>query len=303
MRGRLREPGAQRLVWVFTGMGPQWWGMGRELLDAEPVFREAVERCDREVRRQAGWSLLDELTRPEAESRMAETWLAQPANFAVQAGLAALWEHHGVRPDAVVGHSTGEIAAFHRAGVYGLEDAVRIALARSALQHRLAGTGVMLAANLSEEEAERLVRPYRDHVSVAAVNSPASVTLSGDRDTLGELAGRLEREQVFARFLDVQVPYHSVRMDPIEAELHEALAGIAPRAAGLPLYLTAREGRARGPELDAAYWWENVRRPVRFRARSTGWSTTGTRCSWRSVRTRCSATRSGSAWRAGPSRG
>ncbi|MGW0491351.1 amino acid adenylation domain-containing protein [Streptomyces olivaceus] len=266
VQGRLREPGAQRLVWVFTGMGPQWWGMGRELLDAEPVFREAVERCDREVRRQAGWSLLDELTRPEAESRMAETWLAQPANFAVQAGLAALWEHHGVRPDAVVGHSTGEIAAFHQAGVYGLEDAVRIALARSALQHRLAGTGVMLAANLSEEEAERLVRPYRDHVSVAAVNSPASVTLSGDRDTLGELAGRLEREQVFARFLDVEVPYHSVRMDPIEAELHEALAGIAPRAAGLPLYPTAREGRARGPELDAAYWWENVRRPVRFRA-------------------------------------
>ncbi|MEV8624391.1 amino acid adenylation domain-containing protein [Streptomyces sp. NPDC051079] len=266
VRGRRREPGQRRLVWVFTGMGPQWWGMGRQLLDAEPVYRAAVERCDQEIRRQAGWSLLDELTRPEPESRMAETWLAQPANFAVQAGLAALWEHYGVRPDAVVGHSTGEIAAFHQAGVYGLEDAVRVALGRSSLQHRLAGTGAMLAANLPEEEAERLVRPYRDRVSVAAVNSPASVTLSGDADTLRELADRLGRDQVFTRFLDVEVPYHSVRMDPIRDELHEALAGIEPRPATLPLYLTARDGRARGPELDAGYWWENVRQPVRFRS-------------------------------------
>ncbi|MFF3772979.1 amino acid adenylation domain-containing protein [Streptomyces sp. NPDC002232] len=266
VRGRGREAGQRRLVWVFTGMGPQWWGMGRQLLDAEPVYREAVERCDREIRRQAGWSLLDELARPEAESRMAETWLAQPANFAVQTGLAALWEHYGVRPDAVVGHSTGEIAAFHRAGVYGLEDAVRVVLARSVLQHRLAGTGGMLAANLSEEEAERLVRPYQDLVSVAAVNGPASVTLSGAADTLRALADRLGREQVFTRLLDVEVPYHSVRMDPIRDELHEALAGIEPGAARLPLYLTARDGRARGPELDADYWWENVRRPVRFRA-------------------------------------
>ncbi|MFE5589623.1 amino acid adenylation domain-containing protein [Streptomyces sp. NPDC056549] len=266
VHGRRREAGQRGLVWVFTGMGPQWWGMGRQLLDAEPVYREAVERCDREIRRQAGWSLLDELARPESESRMAETWLAQPANLAVQTGLAALWEHYGVRPDAVVGHSTGEIAAFHQAGVYGLEDAVRVALGRSVLQHRLAGTGGMLAANLSEEEAERLVLPYRDLVSVAAVNSPASVTLSGDVDTLRELADRLGREQVFTRFLDVEVPYHSVRMDPIEAELHEALAGIEPRPAKLPLYLTARDGRAQGPELDAGYWWENVRRPVRFRS-------------------------------------
>ncbi|MER8041793.1 amino acid adenylation domain-containing protein [Streptomyces sp. NPDC094032] len=266
VRGRRREAGERRLVWVFTGMGPQWWGMGRQLLDAEPVYRAAVERCDREIRRQAGWSLLDELTRPEPESRMAETWLAQPANFAVQAGLAALWEHYGVRPDAVVGHSTGEIAAFYQAGVYGLEDAVRVALGRSSLQHRLAGTGAMLAANLPEEEAERLVLPYRDRVSVAAVNSPASVTLSGDRDTLRELADRLGRDQVFTRFLDVEVPYHSVRMDPIRDELHEALAGIEPRPATLPLYLTARDGRAHGPELDAGYWWENVRQPVRFRS-------------------------------------
>ncbi|MFI9782915.1 amino acid adenylation domain-containing protein [Kitasatospora sp. NPDC051984] len=266
LTGRRLERAQRRLVWVFTGMGPQWWGMGRGLFESEPVYRETVERCDAEIRRQAGWSLLDELARGEAESRMAETWLAQPANFAVQLGLAALWRSYGVRPDAIVGHSTGEAAAFHEAGVHELADAVAVMLHRSRLQHRLAGTGGMLAVGLTEVEAARRIRPCQDLVSVAAVNSPSSVTLSGDLDALKQLAAELEREQVFARFLPVQVPYHSVRMDPIRDELLAALADLKPRPAEVPLYLTAREGRAHGTELDADYWWQNVREPVRFRS-------------------------------------
>ncbi|MER7751970.1 amino acid adenylation domain-containing protein [Kitasatospora sp. NPDC097643] len=266
VRGRARERRLRRLAWVFTGMGPQWWAMGRGLYDTEPVYRAAVEACDREIRAQAGWSLLDELHRSEADSRMAGTWLAQPANFALQVGLSALWRSHGVRPDAVVGHSTGEVAAFHEAGVYDLADAVRVVLARSSLQQRLTGTGGMLAVGLPEAEAERWIRPYRTRVSLAAVNSPAAVTLAGDTEALRELAGELGRQDVFARLLDVQVPYHSVRMDPIRSELTDALAGLKANEARLPLYLTAREGRARGPELDGAYWWHNVRHPVRFRS-------------------------------------
>ncbi|MFD5466132.1 amino acid adenylation domain-containing protein [Kitasatospora sp. NPDC127059] len=266
VQGRALEPGDRRLAWVFTGMGPQWWGMGRGLYESEPVYREAVGAVDAEIRAQAGWSLLTELGRDEADSRMAGTWLAQPANFAVQLGLSALWRSHGVRPDAVVGHSTGEVAAFHEAGVYDLADAVRVVLARSGLQQRLAGTGSMLAVGLPEAEAERRIRPYRDLVSLGAVNSPSAVTLAGDTEALRELAGELDRQGVFARFLDVEVPYHSVRMDPIREELLAALAGIKPQQAKLPLYLTAREGIARGPELDAGYWWGNVRNPVRFRA-------------------------------------
>ncbi|WP_328467272.1 non-ribosomal peptide synthetase/type I polyketide synthase [Streptomyces sp. NBC_00448] len=266
LAGRRRERAQRRLVWVFTGMGPQWWGMGRGLLATEPVYREAVERCDAEIRRQAGWSLLDELARGEADSRMSETWLAQPANFAVQVGLAALWRSYGVRPDAVVGHSTGEVAAFHEAGVYNLTDAIAVVLHRSRLQQRLAGTGVMLAVGLTEPEAARRIRDRRDQVSLAAVNGPSDVTLSGDQDALGQLAAELEREQVFSRFLPVQVPYHSVRMDPIRDELLASLADLTPAAAEVPLYLTARKGRATGPELDAGYWWQNVRDPVRFQA-------------------------------------
>ncbi|MER7395228.1 condensation domain-containing protein, partial [Streptomyces sp. NPDC000151] len=264
--GHCRERERRGAAWVFTGMGPQWWGMGRRLLTAEPVYRAAVEACDREIRAQAGWSLLDELAKDEAASRMGETWLAQPANFALQTGISALWRSHGVRPDAVVGHSTGEVAACYEAGVYTLSDAVKVILHRSRLQHRLAGTGTMLAVGLTEAEAARRVRPLRDRVSVAAVNSPHGVTLSGDADALRGLASDLERDQIFARFLAVDVPYHSVRMDPIREELLAALADLKPRPPELPLYLTARQEAVAGGGLNAAYWWENVREPVRFRA-------------------------------------
>ncbi|KDR63812.1 MULTISPECIES: non-ribosomal peptide synthetase/type I polyketide synthase [Streptomyces] len=266
VQGRRLEPEDRRLVWVFTGMGPQWWGMGRGLLESEPVFREVVTACDREIRRLAGWSLLDEMAAGAETSRMAETWLAQPANFAVQAGLAALWRSYGVTPDAVVGHSTGEIAAFHEAGVYSLEEAVGIAVHRSRLQHTLAGTGGMLAVSLSEEEAEHRVRPYADRVCVAAVNSPTGVTLAGDRDTLVRLSGELRDEQIFAKLLTVQVPYHSPQMDRIKDELLASLAGLAPRPAQVPVHLTGVEGPADGVVLDAAYWWRNVRDRVAFRA-------------------------------------
>ncbi|MEV7184148.1 amino acid adenylation domain-containing protein [Kitasatospora sp. NPDC093102] len=266
VQGRARERRQRRMAWVFTGMGPQWWGMGRGLYEHEPVYREAVQAVDREIRAQAGWSLLTELGRDEADSRMAGTWLAQPANFAVQVGLSALWRSHGLSPDAVVGHSTGEVAAFHEAGVYDLADAVRVVLARSTLQQRLAGTGTMLAVGLPEAEAERRIRPYRSKVSLGAVNSPSAVTLAGDAEVLRELAEDLRQQGVFARPLDVEVPYHSVRMDPIRDELLAALTAIKPQEARLPLYLTAREGLARGPELDGGYWWQNVRNPVRFRA-------------------------------------
>ncbi|MFD9720144.1 amino acid adenylation domain-containing protein [Streptomyces sp. NPDC059076] len=266
VQGRLLDEADRRLVWVFTGMGPQWWGMGRELLATEPAFRQALLRCDHEIRALTDWSLIEEMTADEAESRMGETWLAQPANFALQIGLAALWRAHGVQPDAIVGHSTGEIAAFYEAGVYSLRDAVRIAVHRSRLQQKLSGSGTMLAVSLCEEEADRRVLPYGDRVSIAAVNSPTAVTLAGEEDALAELADTLHNEQVFTKFLAVRVPYHSAGMELIKDELLTSLAGLEPRSARVPLYTTAYEGVAEGPELDARYWWRNVRERVRFRA-------------------------------------
>ncbi|MEW1722025.1 amino acid adenylation domain-containing protein [Streptomyces sp. NPDC093109] len=266
LRGSYREGQQASPAWVFTGMGPQWWAMGRELFAASPVYRAAVEAVDREITAQAGWSLTAELNADEGASRMAQTWLAQPANFAVQVGLAALWRAHGVQPSAIVGHSTGEVAAFYEAGVYSLPDAVRIVLHRSRLQHRLAGTGTMLAVGLPEDEALRRAAPFGDLVSVAAVNSPGALTLAGDRAALTAYADALHADGVFAKFLDVPVPYHSAAMDGIRTELLSELAGIEPRPPRVPVHLTGREGRAEGPELDAGYWWDNVRDTVRFRS-------------------------------------
>jgi hybrid polyketide synthase/nonribosomal peptide synthetase FtdB len=265
VRDEGRDPQSRRLMWVFTGMGPQWWAMGRELFDTEPVYREMIERCDEEIRQLAGWSLIDELNVDEERSNMKETWLAQPANFAVQAGLAALWHSWGVHPDAVVGHSTGEIAAFFEAGVYTFSDAVLVAIHRSRLQQRLVGSGGMLAVGLSGKEAAERIGPWADKVSVAAENSPTSVTLAGDFAALDEIADTLRNEQIFVKPLEVLVPYHSPGMDLIKDELISSLSPLDPRPAQIPLYLTGRTGTAHGTELDGRYWWHNVRDTVRFR--------------------------------------
>ncbi|MBP2477890.1 hybrid polyketide synthase/nonribosomal peptide synthetase FtdB [Crossiella equi] len=256
-----------KLAWVFTGMGPQWWAMGRELFETEPVYRAVIERCDGLIREIGGWSLIEHLNADESDSEMSQTWLAQPANFAVQIALAALWRAHGVTPDAIVGHSTGEIAAFYEAGVYTLEEAVTVAVHRSRLQQKLIGTGTMLAVSLTEDAARARVAPYGDRVSVAAVNSPTAITLAGDADALAEIEAALKADQVFAKFLTVGVPYHSARMNLIKDELLLCLGGLAPKRATVPLYLTAFEGEiAHGTELDAMYWWHNVRDSVFFRA-------------------------------------
>ncbi len=253
-----------RLAFVFSGMGPQWSGMAQELLKDEPCFRHAVEEADALFRPLAGWSLIDALNAGEADSRMAMTEVAQPANFAVQLGLAALWASWGIVPEAIVGHSAGEVAAAYIAGILSLKDAVTVIYHRSRLQQRATGKGKMLAVGLSESEAIAEAKAHGDLVSVAAVNSPRAVTLSGDEADLAEIAEKLQARRLFARFMDVDVPYHSHHMDPLKDELFECLGAIQPQTARIPYYSVVTGGRADGSEIDASYWWRNVRHPVEF---------------------------------------
>jgi acyl transferase domain-containing protein/NADPH:quinone reductase-like Zn-dependent oxidoreductase/acyl carrier protein/ubiquinone/menaquinone biosynthesis C-methylase UbiE len=253
-----------KLAFVFSGMGPQWWGMGRQLLEEEPVFRNMVTRCSSLLQELTGWSLLDELLAAEAHSRIHETQIAQPSIFAIQAGLAALWRSWGIEPGAVVGHSVGEAAAAYTAGILTLEEAVRLVYHRSRLQKRTAGQGEMLAVGLAPEDAESLVASADGKISLAAVNSPTDITLSGDSAVLKQIAASLDEKQIFCRFLQVEVPYHSPAMDAIQEELMESLASLQPREAATPMYSTATETLIAGPELTADYWWRNVRNPVRF---------------------------------------
>jgi acyl transferase domain-containing protein/NADPH:quinone reductase-like Zn-dependent oxidoreductase/acyl carrier protein/NADP-dependent 3-hydroxy acid dehydrogenase YdfG len=253
-----------QIVFVYSGMGAQWWAMGRQLLEAEPVFRDTIEQCDALFARRAGWSLLRELAADQEASRMSRTEVSQPCNFALQLALTNLWRLWGVAPAAIVGHSAGEVAAGHVSGILSLEDAVEVVYHRSRLQQKTAGRGKMAAVGLTKAEALRRIEAYDGRVSVAAVNAPEAVTLSGDDEALHALVSACEKDGVFARFLRVDVPYHSHHMDAIEDELHEALAALGPGRARIPLYSTVTGDLVDGPSFDAAYWWRNVRQPVEF---------------------------------------
>lgn len=261
---RLTVAKKPKLAFICCGQGPQWWAMGRQLLDQEAVFRAVIERCDCIVRGLGDWSLLEELTRAEGESRLNQTAISQPAIFALQVALAELWRSWGVTPDAVIGHSVGEIAAAHLAGIFTLEDATRIIFHRGRCMDRASAHGHMLAAALTREEAERLLAPHGDAAALAAVNSPSSVTISGDPAPLAEIARQLQERGIFHRQLQVQYAFHSAHMDPVQADLLAALAGIRPQPATLPFVSTVQGKQLAGPELSPEYWWHNVRQGVRF---------------------------------------
>jgi acyl transferase domain-containing protein/surfactin synthase thioesterase subunit len=252
------------IVFVFSGQGPQWWGMGRELLKKNRVFAETVERVHTELTKHADWSLMEELTKDEASSRIGETSIAQPALFAVQVGLAALWKHWGYMPGAVIGHSIGEVAAAYVSGALSFEQTVQVIFHRSRVQQKASGKGKMLAVGLAPEEIERRIEVYRGRICVAAINGPDSVTLAGDVDAIEEVERGLASEKIFCRMLQVNVAFHSHQMDPLEHELKHALRDLKPLAPVIPMYSTVTGQTVMPGELDATYWWRNVREPVCF---------------------------------------
>jgi amino acid adenylation domain-containing protein len=254
----------RQIVFVFPGQGAQWVGMGRQLLRQEPVFRTAIEECDRALRAFVDWSLLEELDAPDQRSRLSDIAVVQPVLFALQVALAALWRSWGVEPTAVVGHSMGEIAAAHVAGALTLPDAARIVCERSRLLGTVSGKGGMAVVELPIEAASRAAAAFSERMSIAVESSPTSTVLSGDVLALQTLIGALERQEVFCRFVNVDVASHSPQMDPLLAALRERLAGVRPRLVDTPLYSTVTGRISNGVELDAEYWLRNLREPVLF---------------------------------------
>lgn len=253
-----------RLVFVFSGQGPQWWAMGRELLEQEPVFRQIIQTCHDELLKLGGCSLLDELRRDETTTRLNETQIAQTALFALQVGLAALWQSWGVRPYAVVGHSMGEVAAAHVCGALSLPEAVRVIHHRGRCMEKTPLRGKMIAAALTREEAEAHIAPYRERAALAAVNGPKMVSISGDSDAVDEIFQAVEQRALFVRYVPVNYAFHSAHMDPVREELAESLAGLQPRAGSVKIFSTVTGKLAEGTDYDAEYWWSNVRQSVLF---------------------------------------
>lgn len=255
---------ARSIIYVFSGQGPQWWGMGRDLLRKDAEFRAFVDECDLIFSRLSGWSIKKQLLADEVHTRLSETQVAQPALFVIQVGLARLLFSWGIVPSAVLGHSLGEVAAACFAGIYSLQDALKIVFHRSRLQQQCHGKGQMVAVALSESAARSVLGSRHGQLEIAAINSPVQVTLAGDNHALATLTQELLEQGVMCRPLGVDYAFHSRHMDHLEAELIEALATIEAMSARMPFYSTVTGGIIDGKEMDAHYWWRNVRLPVRF---------------------------------------
>ncbi|HEV2150033.1 MAG TPA: type I polyketide synthase, partial [Longimicrobiaceae bacterium] len=259
--------GRRRIAFVFPGQGSQWVGMGRRLVEEEPVFRAAVEACERAFAPHVDWSLAEVIA---TGGQLERIDVVQPTLFALQTATAALWRSWGVEPEAVVGHSMGEVAAAHVAGALSLEDAARVICLRSRLLRGIAGRGAMAVVEMSAEEAQQAIAGLEERLSVAVSNSPRSCVLSGEPEAIEQVLARLSEENVFCRRVQVDVASHSPQVEPLLGELMEALAGIRPRAAEVPFYSTVTGRLEEGSVLDAAYWGRNLREPVRFAAAVEG---------------------------------
>ncbi|WP_434976555.1 SDR family NAD(P)-dependent oxidoreductase, partial [Streptomyces puniciscabiei] len=259
-----REETTGKVAFVFAGHGGQWPGMGLELMSGSQAFREELTRIDEAVQRHVGWSVLNALRAPEEFSPLERTECLQPVLFAVNAALAAAWRQLGVAPDAVVGHSLGEIAAAYSVGALGLDDAVAVVAGRAQAVVPLVGQGGMVAVELPRAQTEELLAPYADRLFVAAVNSAGSTAVSGAADALAELRKHLEERGIAVRRLSTPFASHTPLMEPLRTELLDRFSGIRGAQAPTPLYSTVLAEPVPGDRLDADYWYANLRQPVRF---------------------------------------
>ncbi|KAJ6784017.1 hypothetical protein PWT90_00304 [Aphanocladium album] len=267
-----------RLGFVFTGQGAQWYAMGRQLIQENEYFKNSLRDCESVLRTlpdAPSWSILDELTKPEAKSRLAQSEFSQPLCTALQIALVDTLKCWNIEPQAVIGHSSGEIAAAYSAGILTRRDTIICAYYRGLYMSkgRNGTAGSMMAVGLTEAEANIELAPFVGRVAIAAVNSPSSITLSGDKDAILEIKQKLDERKVFARLLQVEQAFHSHHMLPLAPGFQQALAntaGFSATLAKIPMFssVTARDSSAR--PMDGVYWSDNMTGRVRFSDAVTG---------------------------------
>ncbi|MFI5541770.1 beta-ketoacyl synthase N-terminal-like domain-containing protein [Nocardia sp. NPDC051900] len=249
-----------RTVFVFPGHGAQWAGMASALLDSSPVFAASMAECESALGEFVDWSVS---AAAADESALRRPEVVQPVLFAVTVSLARLWQEYGVVPDAVVGHSFGEIAAAHVAGVLSLRDAARVIVCRAALCADLDGR--MLSVESPAAEVSQRIRGI-DDVSIAGYNSPRTTVLSGDADSITALMTQYRDARVPAHLVRIGFASHSAHVEPIRERLLVDLSGLTPKPAQINWYSTVTGKPMDGPEADASYWYDNLRQPVQFAA-------------------------------------
>jgi acyl transferase domain-containing protein len=263
--GHVVNPGKGDIAFVFPGHGSQWAGMALQLLEGSPVFARHIRACEEALRPHQGWALTDVLLQAPGAPSLERIDVVQPVLFATMVSLAGLWRACGVVPDAVVGHSQGEIAAAHVAGGLSLEDAARIVALRSRVLAKLAGKGAMSSVALGAGDLEAWLVRYSGRVVIAVANGPRSTVLSGDADALAELAEACATEGIrVKRVVGAVGAGHSPVVESLREQLLEACSQLRPRSGGVPLYSTVTAERMDTELVDAEYWYRNAREPVRF---------------------------------------
>ena len=249
----------ERIAFLFTGQGAQYKGMGKCLLARNPVFRREMEHCAEVLRSLCSWSLFDVL---DNEQMLERTDVAQPVLFALQVALARTWQAFGIEPAAVLGHSAGEYAAACVAGVFSLEDGLRLIVERGKGMQDCP-EGAMLACFAPLAEIEEMIQPWENRLAVAALNGPENVVVAGDRAAVAELQAELFGRSRAARDLQVHRAFHSPLIEPALAALHRTAAAIQHDAPRLK-FIANLTGTFRTAAPDADYWAEHARRPVQF---------------------------------------
>jgi acyl transferase domain-containing protein len=257
--------GAGRVVFVFPGQGSQWAGMGRELLGCSPVFAARLAQCGRALAPLVDWDLEQVLAGADGAPGLAAAEVVQPVLWAVMVSLAATWQAAGITPDAVLGHSQGEIAAATVAGILSLEDAAKVVAVRSRALSGLGTEGGMVSVVMPAGQVHELLGRWGGRLSVAAVNSPAATVVSGEPGALAEFEAELSARHV----LRWPVPAsdfvaHSARVQELAGVLATELAPVRPAAGQVPFFSTVTGRWMDGAELDAGYWYANVRQTVQF---------------------------------------
>lgn len=255
-----------KMVFVFSGHGSQWSGMGRLFYKIFPEFRSSMEKCDFLIHKYGGFSIVEEMLTETREMRLDEIDIIQPLLFSLQVSFAALWQSLGIKPSAVVGHSFGEIAAAYISGILSLEDASLIICERSKLLKKISGKGGMALLGISREQASEEIQEYNGRISIAALNSQNSTIVSGELDDLKSLLQKFAIKGIFCSLVKVNAASHSYQIDPLSDTLIYALENIKPQLAQIPFYSTVSGTYDKDLILDGVYWKNNLRQPVLFQA-------------------------------------
>ncbi len=263
MYGQIPEQSAPKIAFLFTGQGAQYVGMGQQLYETQPHFRQTIDFCDEILRPYLGKPLLEVLYQTSATEELNETTYTQPALFAIEYALAELWQSWGIQPNAVMGHSVGEYVAACIAGVFSLEDGLKLIAERGRLMQALPRSGEMVVVRADEEVVKATIQPYAKAVSIAAVNGPTNIVISGESQAVKSIVADLEKEGIKTTYLKVSHAFHSPLMEPILKSYAQIASEITYAAPQIDL-ISNVTGNMTTAVSNPEYWVKHIRQPVRF---------------------------------------